>query len=151
MTTRKTSQRHPIQNDVLMFVTTNTKNRKKVFAHAPFAREAIDRLYRVQYLYPFTLFGFVIMPDHIHLLLHVPAPNSISRVMHIYKLGLTYDVGIGAFWQKRFDLRMPEHGYAALRYIHNNPVKASLSKTIQEYPWSSASGRYDVTNLSDWY
>lgn len=140
------TQRRPIQNDAVMFVTTNTKNRRKIFTNDAFASEAIDRLYRMQQLHPFLLFGFVVMPNHIHLLLNIPSPYTISEFMHAYKLGLTYDLGIGAFWQPRFDMRVPDNGLATLRYIHNNPVNAGLASSIHDYPWSSASGKYDVSD-----
>lgn len=90
-------QRHIEQNDVTMFVTTNTLNRKRLFANPAYAREAIDHLYRVQERIPFLLFGFVIMPDHLHFLLNVRAPGTISGVMNLYKTGLTFQIGIGAF------------------------------------------------------
>ena len=141
------TQRHPIQNDVLMLVTTNTMHRTPVFSNPAYASEAIDRLYRVQNLHPFFIFAFVIMPNHCHFLLNVPAPYTIAKLMNTYKTGLTFDIGIGAFWQPRFDVRVPDHGYETLRYIHENPVKAGLVLSAQDYPWSSASGKYDVSDL----
>ena len=130
-----------------MFVTTNTLRRRKVFANPAYASEAIDRLYRLQNLRPFFIFGFVIMPDHCHFLLNVPAPHTISKLMNSYKTGLTFDIGIGSFWQPRFDLRLPENSQNVLRYIHQNPVVAGLAETPELYPWSSASGKYDIAIL----
>ena len=141
------TQRHPIQNYVLMFVTTNTKNRRPIFDNPAYAAEAIDRLYRMQNLHPFFLFGFVIMPDHCHFLLNIPAPYTMSQFMNSYKTGMTFDLGIGSFWQPRYDLRTPDDGWAALRYIYENPVKAGLAFAPEEYRWSSASGKYDVSIL----
>jgi putative transposase len=130
-----------------MFVTTNTKNRRPIFANPAYASEAIDRMYRQQDLNPYFLFGFVVMPDHCHFLLNIPSPYTISSFMNSYKTGLTFDIGIGAFWQPRFDVRVPDDGWATLRYIHDNPVAAGLSSSPEAYPWSSASGKYDVSIL----
>lgn len=130
-----------------MFVTTNTTYRKPVFENPAYASEAIDRLYRIQNLHSFFIFAFVIMPDHCHFLLNVPEPYTISRLMNTYKTGLTFDIGIGAFWQPRFDVRVPDSGHKTMQYIHENPVKAGLASSIREYPWSSASGKYDITTL----
>ncbi len=141
------TQLHPFQNDVLMFVTTNTSRRRQIFANPAYASEAIDCLYRLQGLHPFLIFGFVIMPDHCHFLLNVPAPYTISKLMNAYKSGLAFDLGIGAFWQARFDLRIPDNGYATLKYIHENPVEVGLSESPEAYRWSSASGKYDVSTL----
>lgn len=104
------TQRHPILNDVLMFVTTNTLARRPIFADPAYASEAIDCLYRLQTVHPFFLFGFVIMPDHCHFLLNVPAPYTIAKLMNAYKTGLTFDIGIGSLWQARYDLRVPDDG-----------------------------------------
>jgi len=141
-------QRHPVQNDVTMFVTTNTLNQRPVFADPTHAREAIDSLYRLQELHPFLLFGFVIMPDHLHLLVHVPSPSTISKLMNAYKSGLTFDLGIGAFWQPKFDLRIPEKAFRVLQYIHENPVKAGLCNRPEAYPWSSASGTWEISLMA---
>ncbi len=142
------SQRHPEQNDIIMFVTTNTLNRRPVFANPAYAREAIDNLYRLQELHQFLLFGFVIMPNHLHLLLNVPSPYTISKCMNAYKAGLTFDLGIGAFWQPKFDLRIPKDSLSVLRYIHANPVKAKLCDRPEDYPWSSASGQWEISQLA---
>jgi putative transposase len=138
-------QRHPIQNDVTMFITTNTKNRAPVFANPAYAREAAEHIYRVQERIPFLLFGFVIMPDHVHLLLHVRAPRKISTVINTYKTGLTFQLGIGAFWQHRFDLRISNNVAATLRYIHENPRKAGIVDRSIDYPWSSACGSWEIS------
>lgn len=141
-------QRHAIQNDVTMFVTTNVLNRRPIFQDPAFARMAIDYLYRLQEKQPFLLFAFVIMPDHLHLLLQVRAPHTISTLMNTYKTGLTFELGIGAFWQPRFDLRIPDNCYNVLRYIHENPMKKGLVENPKDYPWSSASGKWEVTPIA---
>ncbi|MEK7136676.1 MAG: transposase [Patescibacteria group bacterium] len=138
------TQRHPVQNDVLMLVTTVTANREPVFANPAYAREAIECLYRVQKQRPFLLYGFVIMPDHCHFLLFIPPPESISKIMNSYKSGLTFDLGLSKIWQPRFHVRLPDNAEIALRYIHENPVKAELVSIPEDYPWSSASGEWLV-------
>lgn len=141
------SQRHPIQHERSMLVTTVTANRMPIFNEAPYACEAIDTLYRVQQLHPFFLYGFVIMPDHCHFLLYVPEPGSISKIMNVYKTGVTFNLGIPKLWQRRFHMREIDNRSEALTYIHLNPVRKSLSETSESYSWSSASGRWDVSPL----
>lgn len=140
-------QAHPIQNGTTMFITTNTKGRRKVFSHAPYAHEAIETLYRVQACHPFFLYGFVIMPDHAHLLLYVPEGKTISTIIRQWKSGVSFNIGQGAIWQSRFDLRIPKNRSAALHYIHQNPIKSGLVEKPELYPWSSASGRWDVADF----
>jgi putative transposase len=141
------SQRHPIQHEALMFVTTNTRARTPLFAHAPYANEAVETLYRVREQLPFLLHGFVIMPDHCHILLRVPAPASVSTIIGTFKSGVSFNIGNGPIWQRRFHLRLPDDAMRVLAYIHRNPVRAGLVQIAEDYPWSSASGRWDVTAL----
>ncbi|MDD4318936.1 MAG: transposase [Candidatus Peribacteraceae bacterium] len=141
------SQRHFIQNDEMMLVTTITFRRQKFFLNPALAREAIDQLYRLQQIIPFFLFGFVIMPNHCHFLINVPAPARISSVMRSFKMGLSFQTGISPLWQPRFDIRCVKNGGEALHYIHSNPVKEQLVKDARDYPWSSATGTWDVTPL----
>lgn len=85
------------------------------------------------------------MPDHCHLLLRVPPPESISIIIGSFKSGVSHNIGIGRLWQTRFDLRLERPSWKTLKYIHLNPVKAGLVAKPQDYPWSSASGKWDVT------
>ena len=130
-----------------MLVTTNLQGRKPLFANPAYAREAIEVLYRVQQLYPFSLFAFVVMPDHIHLLLTVPEPQKISMIMNRFKMGVSHCLGLGPIWQSRFHLREVHNARNALRYIHLNPFRAGICEIPEEYPWSSASGKWDVLEL----
>jgi len=140
-------QRHPIQCNELMFITTNVQDRNPVFQNPAFAKEAVETLYRVQQMYPFFLHAFVIMPDHCHFLLKVPEGGPISKIMRAYKYGLTFNFGIGAFWQSRFHIKIPDDASPVLHYIHLNPVKAGLVEVPEEYTWSSACGRWDVSPI----
>lgn len=143
-------QRHPIQNDAVLMVTTNTQNRVKIFADPSHAREAIETLYRTQQLHPFFLYGFVIMPDHCHFLLNVPPPESISRIMRVFKYGTSFNIGMGPIWQSRFDCKISTDAHALLYYIHQNPVRAGLVENPDDFLWSSASGKWDVTEINWW-
>ena len=119
----------------------------RVFSHPSHAREAIEILYRVQALHPFFLFGFVIMPDHCHLLMRVPEPASISTVIGRFKMGVSHALGIGPIWQPRYYMKIASNRFGALRYIHENPVRANIVPHAEDYLWSSACGKWDVTDL----
>lgn len=141
------SQPHPIQNDRVMFITTNVVNRKSIFTNPAFAKEVIETLYRIQSKHAFLLFGFVIMPDHCHLLLKMCPPDTISAMMRTFKMGVTFSIGIGPIWQPRFHLVIPKEPWKALAYIHSNPVRAGLVVDPTSYRWSSACGIWDVSRI----
>jgi len=125
------SQPHPYQSG-LFLVTTNIKNRKPIFTNDAYAHEAIETLYRVQVRHPFVLYGFVVMPDHCHLLVRIPKNGSLSKTMNIYKGIVSLNIGNGPMWQPRFHVRWVKNSSGALRYIHMNPVQAGLSDIPQK-------------------
>ncbi len=141
-------KRRLIQNEMPMLVTTNVKGRREIFVRDGYAREAIDHLYRIQVFHPFFLYAFVIMPDHCHFLLRVCEPEKISRVMNVYKSGLAHQIGAGPIWQPRYHLEIVRNLGQVISYIHLNPVEAGIVHHASDYPWSSASGKWDVTQLS---
>jgi REP element-mobilizing transposase RayT len=130
-----------------MFVTINTKKRYPYFYDTAFAREAVEGLYRTQLVHPFFLFGFVVMPDHCHFLVNVPSPETIAMVIKSYKNSVTSSVARGGLWQGRYYVVFPKNSWRILDYLHQNPVKAQLCDAAESYPWSSASGLWDVTPL----
>ncbi len=131
-----------------MLITTNTINSEPYFGNDAYAREAIESLYRIRKIYPFYLYEFVIMPDHIHLFMKVNKPYTISKIMNVYKSGLTFNIGIKKLWQARFDIRIVKDANNVIQYIHMNPVKAELVSKPEDYPWSSASGKWDTDHLN---
>ena len=131
----------------MMFITTNLDQRRNIFAEAPCARIAVETLFSIQDFYPFFLYGFVIMPDHCHLLLRIPEGGSVSKVIGVYKRAVTFNIGRGPIWQSRFHVEIPHDPLRVLNYIHENPVVAGLCEKPGEYPWSSASGKWDVYEL----
>jgi REP element-mobilizing transposase RayT len=92
------------------------------------------------------LYSYVIMPNHIHLLAR-SACKHVSNAIEDFKHYTTTqfhqlhsDVS-GSLWQREcFDrwIRSTRHFWAAVRYIHANPVKAGLCKDVLDWPYSSA-------------
>jgi putative transposase len=92
----------------------------------------------------FALFGYVIMPDHAHLLLW-PKSVSLVRILRDLKskTGFTIAKGRqthGQIWQRSyfdFICRRARDFGAKLEYIHQNPVAAHLVPHAGNWPWSS--------------
>jgi putative transposase len=141
------TQRHSIQYGHIMLVTTVLKDRRKLFYNPAFAREAVECLYRTMEIHPVFLHGFAVMPDHIHLLIHPIEPMNVSLFMNRYKTNISRSISIGPIWQRRFHVRIANDAFAALDYIHHNPCLDGLCDSPDQYPWSSASGMWDVSPL----
>lgn len=137
---------HHLQNEMAVLVTTVTKNREKIFTDPAFAREACEALFRVQELYPFLLYAFVIMPNHCHILMRASEEIGLSKIMRVYKTSVAHAIGRGPIWQSRFDAKSIPLARAKT-YIHWNPVKKNLCKNPEDYLWSSASRIWEVSEL----
>ncbi len=86
------------------------------------------------------VYGYVVMPEHVHLLLSEPPHGLLADAMHYLKLSFAKRLGSGVFWQKRYYDRnvRDEHEFVEkLRYIHRNPVKAGLCERAEDWRWSS--------------
>ncbi|MFT3746542.1 MAG: transposase [Pyrinomonadaceae bacterium] len=94
----------------------------------------------------YALHAWVSMPNHVHVLLTPLSGYHLAEVMHSIKSYTAQQANkilnrTGQFWQREsFDryIRNAKHFTAAVRYIEQNPVKAKISKTPQDWPWSSA-------------
>jgi len=91
----------------------------------------------------FQLHDFVIMPDHLHLLMTLPGDVAIEKAMQLIKGGFSYrlkkEFGYqGEVWQRGFsEVRVSDQESFLLHreYIVQNPVKAGLVDTAEQYPY----------------
>ena len=86
------------------------------------------------------IYGYVVMPEHVHLLLSEPERGLVADAMHYLKLSFAKRLGTGVFWQKRYydrNVRDEREFVDKLRYIHRNPVKAGLCERPEDWSWSS--------------
>ncbi len=123
------------------FITTITYNGRRLFqlpANAELFLETLQH-YRREGLY--KLHAFVVMPDHVHLLL-TPQTQTISHVMNRIKGAYSHRVASNfPIWQRGFtDHLIPnrDHFESRRHYIHQNPVRAHLTESANQYPYSSA-------------
>ncbi|WIV10403.1 transposase [Proteiniborus sp. MB09-C3] len=92
----------------------------------------------------FRVFGYCLMDNHTHLLIQ-EGEDDISTVVkrisssYVYWYNKKYE-RVGHLFQERFKSECVEdesYFLAVLRYIHQNPVKAGIVKSIDKYNWSS--------------
>ena len=135
--------------DRTFFVTTVTWQRTPLFRNPQKAELMMDVLAHYREQGKYVLHEFVIMPDHLHLLLTPTTDIPLERAVQFIKGGFSYRLGKahaanakrGLVWQESFtshrirDERDYEHHAA---YIRMNPVRAHLAKSPELYPYSSA-------------
>jgi putative transposase len=133
------------ESDRIFFVTTNLA--KGVRSLSPEERDLlVTVLDTLRTSLDFLVLGYIIMPDHAHLLISCKMV-SVSTVMHQWKFKTGYTIqkvrgNHGSLWQSRyfdFICRRSRDVSDKLRYIHENPVAAGMSRHGHEWRWSSAS------------
>ncbi len=94
----------------------------------------------------YNLHAWVVMPNHVHVLLTPMGDYTLSSILHSWKSWSAKVINTrlgrsGALWMPEyFDraIRDQEHFDRVVRYIHENPVKAGLCSVADEYRLSSA-------------
>jgi len=124
------------------FVTFSCYRRQEAFATGEAARTFEAALERVRRMYYLNVYGYVVMPEHVHLLLGEPERATLAVVLKSLKQGVSRKLlGEAAhLWQKRyydFNIRDREQFLEKLRYIHRNPVERGLCERPEDWEWSS--------------
>jgi len=142
------------------FVTFCCFHRRQLFA-ALEARSTFEAaLERVRRAFGLCVYGYVVMPEHVHLLLSEPERGTLAEALKSLKQGVSRRLIAGSvhFWQKRYydhNIRSPQSFRNKLQYIHRNPVKRGLVARPEDWEWSSfrhyATGTQGVVEIeSEW-
>ncbi|GAC1682714.1 MAG: hypothetical protein NVS9B5_17810 [Terriglobales bacterium] len=89
------------------------------------------------------VYGYVVMPEHVHLLVSEPERNNLSRALQSLKQSVARTLALRAedpFWQARyydFNVWSEKKFTDKLRYIHRNPVHRGLVPLAEDWRWSS--------------
>jgi putative transposase len=90
--------------------------------------------------YGFYVAGYVVMPEHVHLLLTEPRTELLAKALQALKISVSMRLPQSPFWQRRyydFNIFTGKKRIEKLRYIHRNPVTRGLVRAPEEWPWSS--------------
>ena len=143
----------------LHFVTCSYYRRSALLGSARARDRFLAILEQTRQRYRFVVVGYVVMPEHIHLLVTEPEVGTPSTVMQVLKQrtarallpkkkrtdprqrNLFGDrVPHRAFWQARFydfNVWTTKKRVEKLRYMHRNPVKRGLVESPEQWRWSS--------------
>lgn len=129
------------------FVTFSCYRRQQNFTSAQIYDLFPQCLERMRCRFAARVYGYVVMPEHVHLLLSEPERGSLADAIHYLKLSFTKRLASGtghrpsgSFWQKRYydrNVRTWEEFNIKLRYLHRNPVKRGLVAKPEQWPWST--------------
>jgi putative transposase len=144
----------------LHFVTFSCYRRRPLLGTPRARTRFVKILDEVRARFGFRLIGYVVMPEHVHLLFSEPKTANPSKVLQVLKQKVSstlqqptkfslerrsfelYDSGtVGLhFWQRRFydfNVWSSERVREKLEYMHANPVKRKLVEHPRDWRWSS--------------
>lgn len=155
--------KHYLEKGAVYYVTSVTYNRKDIFSDTLSARFLLVTIAYHKYILEFNLFGYVIMPDHFHILLQPSERYALPQIMKYIKgnFARKYNewhsppgsrrLNADYKWDSRGYCYVPvwQEGYYEtvmrdekdiinrLNYMHNNPVRKGLVETPDQYEFSS--------------
>ncbi|HEX7191717.1 MAG TPA: transposase [Thermoanaerobaculia bacterium] len=85
----------------------------------------------------YWLHALCVMPDHVHLVITLYEQFSLPRVMQQMKSVSAHDIGRHVWQRDYFDriMRSDEDVRKKCEYICQNPVRAGLVASVDDYPW----------------
>jgi REP-associated tyrosine transposase len=134
------------------FVTTKTRQNRPLFRVPEVAEIVVRRFLACRDQGAYLLHEFVVMPDHLHLLLTPAGTTTLEKVMQLIKGGSSH--GIHEVRGHRMEIWQPgfhdwtvrdSADYQARReYIWMNPVRARLADQPADWPYGSACGKFPL-------
>ena len=132
------------------FVTTKCWQSRTVFQVTEVAEILVETLFTYRDRGIYLLHEFVIMPDHLHLILTPSSTASLEKAMQSIKGGSSHHIHKrrdqkSEIWQVGFHdwtIRDYNDWQTKVEYIRNNPVRAKLVENPQDWPYSSASDKF---------
>jgi putative transposase len=130
------------------FLTFSCYHRLPLLAQLRIEEAFLLALEQVRRRFALRVYGYVVMPEHVHLRVSEPAENMLAKAVQLLKMKVSLEAGKQgqraagdlAFWQARYfdhNVRNQAGFVTQLRYIHRNPVKRGLCHAPEEWPWSS--------------
>ena len=127
-------------------------------ASAPRRDLFVKVLEQVRQRYQWVVVGYVVMPEHIHLLVSEPPQRALLTAIQALKLGFArrvlaeqrrrrrtaptdlFEHSVERVWQTRyydFNVCTAHKRVEKLRYMHRNPAKRGLVEAPEQWRWSS--------------
>ena len=128
----------------LYHVITRGNNRRLIFKDEEDYRKFLSLLEREKQKHPFYLYAYVLMANHLHLLMEQQA-EPLGRIMQRILTGYAQYWNrkyrkVGHLFQGRYKaILCQKDAYLSelVRYIHLNPVRAKVVRRAEDYAWSS--------------
>jgi putative transposase len=124
----------------LHFITFSCYGRRPYLASAAAKQLFEAALEKMRRKYGFAVLGYVVMPEHVHLLVNEPARCTLARALQALKLSVSVQRHERPFWLRRyydFNVHSAQKITEKLRYLHRNPVARGFVEKPEDWQWSS--------------
>jgi len=143
---RNSDRREIIAGARTFFATSKTFQGKCLLQSQRSAELLIDVFRSYTLAGKFKIREFVVMPDHFHVLVSLDGNTSIERAVQLIKGNFSFrrkrELGLKSeVWQRGFSevrIMHQENYLARKQYIDDNPVRAGLADSAENYPYCSA-------------
>jgi putative transposase len=140
------------------FVTFSCFQRLRLLSDSIARQAVLDELSRLRTNHDIRVLGYVVMPEHVHLVVLPPDDVNLGPLIGALKARSARVIldlirscprrqrlpvrpgGTPAVWQRRcydHNCRTPEDVVEKVKYCHDNPVKRGLAAKPEDWPWSS--------------
>ncbi|MFZ0704889.1 MAG: transposase [Candidatus Korobacteraceae bacterium] len=127
------------------FVTTRTAEGKSILQTDRMADLFADVLRSYIRAGKFRVHDFVVMRNHVHVLITLDEAMTVEKAMQLIKGGFSYRARTelefkGEVWQRGFSdvrVRDEESFWRHQKYIYDNPVRAGMARVAEEFPHCS--------------
>ncbi len=138
--------------EAIYFVSTKTRGNRRIFSDKRNSQILLNCIDNFRKKGRYLLLAFVIMPDHLHIMLKPNGNENISKIMHSIKRGSSRLINQmwnrnGSVWQSSFYeriIRNEKEFWEKVNYVYNNPLKAGLVESPEDYPYSSANPQVET-------
>ncbi len=126
-------------------------NKNEIFLAKKDYQKFLELLQEIKEKKTCEIYAYCLMTNHVHLVIKEAELRDISDIMKRlvgeYTQWFNYKYGkSGSLTESRYKSRTvktDEYLMHLVRYIHQNPVKAGIAQSVQEYPWSSYANYLD--------
>jgi putative transposase len=131
------------QTHDLHFITFSCYHRAPLLDTAGSRDVVVSALEQTRRWYGFYIIGYVVMPEHVHLLISEPQRGTLGSALQMFKQRVSQKLrrhSSTPFWQPRyydFNIWSEHKRVEKLRYLHRNPVERGLVASPEDWVWSS--------------
>jgi len=135
--------------NVLYHIINRGNQKERIFLEESDYQEYLRILKHYKIKFRFKVFGYCLMPNHVHIMVELKNPQDLAKIMQCLTQTYTkwfnkkYEK-IGHLWQGRFKnmaIQKDDYLINCISYVEANPVRAGIVKCPADYLWSSYKDR----------